>query len=37
MNSEVNISIDGKSIKAEYGKNLIAVAKEHGIYIPTLC
>ncbi len=37
MNSKVNISIDGKSIKAEYGKNLIAVAKEHGVYIPTLC
>lgn len=33
----VNITIDGKSIQAEEGKNLMMVAKENGIFIPSLC
>lgn len=33
----VNISIDGKIIRAEAGKNLMLVAKENGIFIPSLC
>jgi [NiFe] hydrogenase diaphorase moiety small subunit len=37
MNDKVTITIDGKTIKAKAGRNLIAVAKEQGIYIPTLC
>lgn len=37
MATMVNITIDGKSIKAEEGKNLMEVAKENGIFIPSLC
>jgi len=33
----VNITIDGKNIQAEEGKNLMIVAKENGIFIPSLC
>lgn len=33
----VNITIDGKEIQAEEGKNLMLVAKENGIFIPSLC
>ncbi|MCX2720359.1 2Fe-2S iron-sulfur cluster-binding protein [Lentiprolixibacter aurantiacus] len=37
MTDKVNISIDGRHIVTEAGKNLVTVAKEHGVYIPTLC
>jgi len=37
MASMINISIDGKNIQAEEGKNLMQVAKENGIFIPSLC
>jgi coenzyme F420-reducing hydrogenase gamma subunit/ferredoxin len=37
MASMVNITIDGKNIQAEKGKNLVQVAKENGIFIPSLC
>ncbi len=37
MNNKVKLTIDGKSIKAEAGKNLVDVAKENKIFIPTLC
>jgi coenzyme F420-reducing hydrogenase gamma subunit/ferredoxin len=37
MANMVNITIDGKSIEAEAGRNLIQVAKENGIFIPSLC
>ena len=37
MSNIVNITIDGKSIQAEEGKNLMIVAKENGIFIPSLC
>ena len=37
MNKLVNIKIDGKDIQTEEGKNLVDVAKENGVYIPTLC
>ena len=33
----VNITIDGKTIQAEKGKNLVQVARENGIFIPSLC
>jgi [NiFe] hydrogenase diaphorase moiety small subunit len=33
----VNVTIDGKNILAEEGKNLVQVAKENGIFIPSLC
>lgn len=37
MPNLVNITIDGKNIQAEEGKNLMIVAKENGIFIPSLC
>ena len=37
MSKLVDITIDGKVIRAEEGKNLVAVAKENGIFIPSLC
>jgi len=37
MPNLVNITIDGKNIQAEAGKNLMIVAKENGIFIPSLC
>jgi len=37
MNKDINITLDGKNIQTVEGKNLIDVAKENGIYIPTLC
>ncbi len=37
MNNKVKLTIDGKSINAEAGKNLVDVAKENKIFIPTLC
>lgn len=37
MANLVNIKIDGKNIQAPEGKNLILVARENGIFIPSLC
>lgn len=37
MANMVNIKIDGKSYQAEEGKNLMLVARENGIFIPSLC
>ncbi|MBT8263020.1 MAG: (2Fe-2S)-binding protein [Bacteroidia bacterium] len=37
MTKMVNLKIDGKPIQAEAGMNLVDVAKQNGIYIPTLC
>ena len=37
MASMVNITIDGKNIQAEAGKNLMEVAKANGVFIPSLC
>lgn len=37
MDNKVTITIDGKSIQAEAGKNLMEVAKENNIFIPSLC
>jgi [NiFe] hydrogenase diaphorase moiety small subunit len=37
MNNTVSLTIDGKAIKAKAGTNLVDVAKENKIYIPTLC
>jgi [NiFe] hydrogenase diaphorase moiety small subunit len=37
MASMVNLTIDGKNFQAEEGKNLMLVAKENGIFIPSLC
>ncbi len=37
MSNMVNITIDGKNIQAAEGKNLVQVAKDNGIFIPSLC
>jgi [NiFe] hydrogenase diaphorase moiety small subunit len=37
MSKLINLTIDGKQIQAEAGKNLVDVAKKNGFYIPTLC
>lgn len=37
MSKLVDISIDGKKIKAQEGANLLQVAHDHGIKIPSLC
>ena len=33
----INATIDGKQITARDGATILEAAKEHGIYIPTLC
>lgn len=37
MANMVSIEIDGKKIQAEEGGNLVKVAKDHGVFIPSLC
>lgn len=37
MGKEITVTIDGKAIKTEEGKNLLQVARENGIDIPGLC
>ena len=37
MTKKVTLTIDGQTITTEEGKNIIEVAKENDIYIPTLC
>ena len=35
--SNITITIDGKQIETEPGRNLVQVANENGIFIPSLC
>lgn len=37
MNNLVNLKLDGKTVQAEPGENIIDVAKRNGFFIPTLC
>src|SRR6478735_1754459 len=37
MPNTVNITIDGKPIQADEGRNLVQVARENGVFIPSLC
>jgi hypothetical protein len=37
MAKHVNITIDGRSFLVDEGKNLVTVAQENGIFIPSLC
>ena len=37
MARTIKLSIDGKAIKAKEGQNLVTVAKENGVFIPSLC
>ena len=34
---EITLTIDGKVCKSTFGKTIIDVARENGIYIPTMC
>ncbi len=33
----VRLTIDGKTVETEEGKTILEAARQHGIYIPTLC
>ena len=33
----INLTIDGVQIEAKEGQSILSAAREHGIYIPTLC
>ena len=35
--SEVELTLNGKQIKADSSKTILEVAKDNGIEIPTLC
>ena len=35
--AKVTISLDGRKLEADSGKTILDVARENGIYIPTLC
>ena len=37
MAKEIHLTIDGQQITAEEGRNLVDVAKENNIFIPSLC
>lgn len=37
MTKQATIKIDGKPVETTEGRNLIDVAKENGVFIPTLC
>ena len=37
MTEKVNLVINGINIETVAGRTILEVAKEHGIYIPTLC
>ncbi len=36
-NNLITLTIDGKEIETQAGRNLVQVANEHGIFIPSLC
>ena len=36
-NKTITVTIDGQKITTEYGKTILEVARENGIYIPTMC
>ena len=37
MENKVTVNIDGKDFEAQAGQTILEVAKENGIFIPTLC
>ncbi len=37
MSDEITITIDGKQVKTTAGRNLVNVARENGVFIPSLC
>ena len=37
MSKTIKVTIDGKECVSEYGKTILEVARENGLYIPTMC
>jgi predicted molibdopterin-dependent oxidoreductase YjgC len=37
MVEKIKVTVDGKEVEAASGQTILSVAREHGIYIPTLC
>jgi NADH-quinone oxidoreductase subunit G len=37
VDKKITITIDGKKIESSWGKTILQVARENGIYIPTMC
>jgi NADH-quinone oxidoreductase subunit G len=37
IGKEISLTIDGKVCQSTFGKTIITVARENGIYIPTMC
>jgi len=37
LGKEITITIDGKVCKSTFGKTILQIARENGIYIPTMC
>jgi NADH-quinone oxidoreductase subunit G len=35
--NEITVTIDGKQITTTFGKTILEIARENGIYIPTMC
>jgi len=34
---EITVTIDGKACKSTFGKTILEIARENGIYVPTMC
>ncbi|MDM5271491.1 2Fe-2S iron-sulfur cluster-binding protein [Sulfurovum sp. zt1-1] len=37
LGKEISITINGKKCKSTFGKTILEIARENGIYIPTMC
>ncbi|MGC9350979.1 MAG: 2Fe-2S iron-sulfur cluster-binding protein [Sulfurovum sp.] len=37
LGKEITVTIDGKTCKSTFGKTILEIARENGIYIPTMC
>ena len=37
LGKEITVTINGKACKSTFGKTILEIARENGIYIPTMC
>jgi len=37
IGKEISVTIDGKVCKSTFGKTILEIARENGIYVPTMC
>lgn len=37
LGKEITVTIDGRECKSTFGKTILEIARENGIYIPTMC